>query len=215
MKLKRLAGYGPLAAFVTAGSLLVYASIDRFGSAVAQAAPGLLVPMEDVYFLAVSLWTIALAVVVFDLEWIQHPTTSTRWLQLARVATLVALVMPLVIDIAIMVKAGVAVQAPSYLLLYSGVGLSLVVHNLEGRRAGIVAGVLPLVGAAAGAAYAIAGVGFGMILIPGIGMTAWMVGFNVLTLGQVLYVVWAVGMGVHLSRSKVTAPAMAAASAAQ
>jgi len=215
MKLKRLAGYGPLAAFVTAGSLLLYAAIDQLGSAIAQAAPGLLAPMEYVYFVAVPLWVVALAVVVFDLEWIEHPKTSTRRLQVARAATLVALVMPVVLDIGLIAKAGVILQSPSYLLLYGGIATSLLIHNFDGRRAGVLHGVLPWLGMAAGLAYAIAGIGFGMFLIPGIGPSAYMVGFNTLLLGQVLYVAWAVWMGVTLSRSRALGTAASVAAMAQ
>jgi hypothetical protein len=166
--------------------------------------------MAIVYFIAVPLWAAALAVVIFDLEWIEHPKIRTRWLNVARGATLVALVMPLVADISVIIKAGITVQPPIYFLLYGAVGITLLIHNIEGRRARLLHGVLPWLGTGIGAAYIVAGIGFGLFLVPGIGMTAYMVGFNVLLLGQVLYIVWAIWMGVRLSRSK---PAMVAAAA--
>jgi hypothetical protein len=48
--------------------------------------------MTIVWFFALWLWLGALAVVVFDLEWLEHPATSTRWFQVAHWATSAALV---------------------------------------------------------------------------------------------------------------------------
>lgn len=213
MQLQRLAGYGPLAAYVSAGFLLAFVLVGQFGTAIIQAAPGMVVPVEIVFVLALWVWIAGLAVVVSDLEWRGQPTTSARRLQVARVATLVALVMPVPFVVGLIVNAGVPVQAPSYLLIYGGVGISLLIHNLGARRAGLLHGLLPWLGIVTGVAYILAGIGFGAILIPGIGMTLYLIGFNVLELGEVVYIVWAIWLGVKLSWTRAAVPAAVAPAA--
>ena len=95
-----------------------------------------------------------------------------------------------------------------YALTFVPVGLSLLVHNVDGRRAGLLHGVLPWVGIVTGLAFAVAGLGFASLLVP-MGTTLFTVGWNALLLGQVLYIVWAIWMGVKLSRSNAGAPAEA------
>src|SRR5262245_28619720 len=124
MKLQRLAGYGPAAAYVSAGSLLVFVLVGRLGNAIPQAVPGMVVPVEIVFFLALWLWLGCLAVMGSDLDRLARPGTCTRWLQVARVAMLVALVMPVPTMMGLIVNAGVVVPAPSFLLVYGGVGIS-------------------------------------------------------------------------------------------
>src|SRR5215472_9174016 len=153
MQLQRLAGYGSTAAYVSAGSLLVFVLIGQLGSAILKAAPGVFIPMEVVFVLALWLWIAGLAIVVSHLEKLEHPATATRWLRVARGATLVALVMPVPIIISLIANAGVPVQAPSYLLIYCGVGIGLLSHNLGARRAGLLHGVLPWLGIVTGVAY--------------------------------------------------------------
>lgn len=70
---------------------------------------------------------------------------------------------------------------------------------------GLIQGVLPWLGIATGVAYVVAGIGFA---------TFFMVGWNALLVGQVLYIVWAIWLGVKLSRSKAPTHPMAVASAA-
>jgi hypothetical protein len=210
MQLKRLAGYGPIAAYVSAGSLLVFFLIGQFGTAIVQAAPGLFVLVEIVFILALWLWIAGLAVVALDIEQLEHAAISTRWTQVARGAMLVALVVPVPLVIGLIANAGVPVQAPSYLLIYGGVGISLLIHNLGACRAGLMHGVLPWLGTGTGAAYVLAGIGFGATFIPGAGMTLYLIGFNALLLGEILYMVWAVWLGVKLSRSTAAAPAVVA-----
>lgn len=206
MKLQRLAGFGPIAAFVTAGCLLVYATIDQFAGQIVSAVPGGIQTLEDAYLIALPLWALALAVLVFGLDRMGS--------SISRGATLVAFVVTLVIDVGLVLKAGALLQAPAYFLIYCGVGIALLALNVGGRRTGLVHGVMRWLGAASGTAYIIAGIGFGLFLVPGIGGVAYMVGFNVKTLGMVVYVIWAIWMGVHLSRSNAQARAVAAASAA-
>jgi hypothetical protein len=199
MQLQRLAGYGSPAAYVSAASLLVFFFVGQLGHAIVKAAPGLFVPVEIVFVLALWLWIAGFAVVVVDLERHAHLAHSARWLQVARGATLVALVMPAPLVIGLIVNAGVLVQAPVYLLIYGGIGISLLIHNLGARRTGILHGFPPWLGTVDGVAYILAGIGFGGILIPGIGMTLYLIGFNVLQLGQALYITWAIWIGVKLS----------------
>lgn len=208
MKLRRLAGYGPIAAFVSAGSLLVFLFLQEAGSAIVAAAPSMFVPLAVTFVFAQWLWVAGLAVVVFDLEWLEHPSTSTAWFRVAQVAILVALVMPIPIGIAPF-TVGVNLQAPAFLLLFLGVATTLLVHNFEGRRVGLLRGPLPWLGIATGVLYAISGLAFIGILLPSIGMTVFMFGLNINMLTEIAYIVWAVWMGVHLTRSRTATSAVA------
>lgn len=213
MKVRRLAGYGPIAAYVSAGSLLVYFILQQTGTLIVSAAPFLFVPLAIAFVIALFVWVAGLAVAMFDLESLAHPATSTASIRIARFTTLVALVMPLPIGLAPFTF-GVNLQAPSFLLLFVGVAITLVVHNLEGRRAGLMHSVLPWLGIATGAVYVVAGLAYMGILIPTIGMTVFMVGLNVSELAEILYIVWAIWMGVQLTRSKTSASAAPRAASA-
>lgn len=195
MKLQRLSGYGPTAAFVSAASLFVFFVILILGTPIAENAHGIVVPMTIVYFLAFWVWLGGLAVVVFDLEWLEHPATSTTWFQVAHWATLVALVVPVVLGISLIGGAGVLVQA-SFFATFVLVGVSLLIHNIDARRAGLLKGSLPWLGIVTGAAYVVAG--FGIWTIPGIGFTG-------LILGQTFYIAWAAWMGARLSGTRTAA----------
>lgn len=206
MKLKRLAGYGPIAAYVSGGCLLVIAVIQQI-----LIPPSVFVAAAIVFVLAMFVWVGSLTVTVFDLEWLEHPATSTRWFRVALGATLVAMAAPLVI--ALIQFAGAPVPFPiPYVLLWLGVGISLLVHNIEGRRAGLLHGVLPWLGIAAGAGFIYLGVLQSAVLFTTAFVMAW---YNGLLPTQVLYIAWAIWMGVHLSRSKSPSRAMQGASAAQ
>lgn len=197
MKLQRLAGYGPTAAYVSAGALFIFFFILVFGTPIAQTAPGIGVPLTIVYFLAFWAWLGGLAVVVFDLEWLEHPATSTTWFQVAHWATLVALIVPVVLGIAVLSGAGTLVQA-SFFVTFVLVGLSLLIHNIDARRAGILKGALPWLGIVTGAAYIVAGIG--IWTIPAIG-------FSGLILGQTFYIAWAAWMGARLGTTRAAAAA--------
>ena len=207
MKLRRLAGYGPIAAFVSAASLLVFFFLQEAGGAIVAAAPSIFVPLAITFIFAQWLWVACLAVVVFDLEWLEHPLTSTPWIRVAQVATLVALVMPIPIGIAPF-TVGVNLQAPSFLVLFLAVATTLLVHNFEGRRAGLLRGALPWLGIVTGVLYVICGLAYIGILLPSIGMTVFIVGLNINFLTEIAYIVWAIWMGVHLTRSRVATSAV-------
>lgn len=195
MKLQRLAGYGPTAAYVSAGALFIFFLILVFGTPIAQSAPGIGVPLTILYFLAFWAWLGGLAVVVFDLEWLEHPATSTTWFQVAHWATLVALVVPVVLGIAVLTGAGTLVQA-SFFVTFVLVGLSLLIHNVDARRAGLLRGAIPWLGIVTGAAYVVAGIG--IWTIPAIG-------FSSLILGQTFYIAWAAWMGARLGSTRAAA----------
>lgn len=201
MKLQRLAGYGSTAAYVSAAALFLFYFILVFGTPIEQAAPAIVVPMTILYILSLWAWLGGLAVVVFDLEWLEHPATSTAWFQVAHWATLVALVIPVILGVALIAGAGVLVQVSFYAIFFL-VGLSLLIHNVDARRAALLTGVLPWLGIVTGAAYIVAGLGIWTIAP---------IGFAGLILGQTFYIAWAVWMGAKLSGKKTTAAAPASA----
>lgn len=195
----RFARYRRGAAFISAASLLVYVATDH---GIVAAVPRLFAPLLVVYLIAVPLWAVALAVVLYALGSVERPEARSRSLQIARAAALMATLVSLILDIALAAKAGVVAQAPTYLLLYGSVGVALVLSNVIARRAHILRGVLPWLGTVTGVTYLVAGIGYGMVLIPGIGTTAYMEGFSVLQPGMVVYIIWAIWIGVELRRSR-------------
>lgn len=202
MKLQRLAGYGPTAAYVSAGALFLFYFILVFGTPIAQAAPGIAVPMTIVYILTLWLWLAALAVVVFDLEWLEHPATSTRWFQIAHWTALVTVFLPVLLVIGFLAGVGFLVQVSFYVTFFL-VGVNVLIHNVDARRAGLLQGILPWLGIVTGASFIIAGLCI-WSLVP--------VGFAGLILGQTFYIAWAIWMGMRLSTSKTPAtPAPASA----
>ena len=200
MKLQRMAGYGPTAAYVSALSLALFFFILIAGNAIAQAVPALIAPMTVVYLLALWLWLAAFAVVVFDLEWLEHPATSTRWFQIAHWATLAGAMAPVVLVLGLIARS-TFLSALAVLVIGACVGVSMLVHNIDGRRAGLLRGWLPWVGIISGVGLILAGIGIPLALPP--------VGFTGLIVGQVLYIAWGIWMGTTLSRAKHTAPAPA------
>jgi hypothetical protein len=209
MQLQRLAGFGPRAAYVSVGALLAFFFLQQFGGAIATAAPGLYAPTAIAFVLALWVFIAGLAVVDINLERLAPPATNTRGSQVGRWATLVALVMPLPLLIGGLVNISKLLPI-SYLLIFTGVGIILLIHNVAARRAGLLHGVLPWLGSATGVAYILAGIGFGTLLAPGLGTAFYLIGFNIVRLGQVLYIVWALWLGVKLSRSQAGTPAAVA-----
>ncbi len=200
MKLQRLAGYGPTAAYVSALSLFVFFFVLILGYPISQVAPGLSLVLNILWFFGLWLWVGAFAVVVFDLEWLEHPSTSTRWFQIAHWATLVAVVVPVVLGIALIIGSPF-LGALCVLVIGICVGISLLVHNIDARRAGLLKGNLPWVGVVAGVAYILAGIGIAISLPP--------LGFSALILGQTFYIAWAIWLGVKLGSAKNATPSPA------
>jgi hypothetical protein len=176
-----------------------------------------------VLFVLLWLWVAALSVVALDLEWIEHPKTGTRWFQVARGLTLIAMAMPAVLLLAVLLNLPLIFLAVPNALTWGGVGISILVHNWDARRAGILHGVLPWLGIVSGVAMTLGGIGYYALFVP-IGMTAhfspdrnqdffFLIAINSLLLGQVVYMVWAAWLGVKLARSKVAAPATLASPA--
>jgi hypothetical protein len=123
---------------------------------------------------------------------------------------LVAMLMPALI--ALIQFAGVAVPFPiPYTVLFVGVGFTLLVHNIQARRAGLLHGALPWIGIAAGAGFIYLGVLQSFVLFTTAFVMGWYYG---LIPTQVLYVVWTIWLGVHLLRAKAPTRVAAAASAA-
>jgi hypothetical protein len=205
---RRLAVYGPLAAHVGAGSLLVFFFFQQFGGAIATAIPALYIPSLIVFDLAFWVWLVAFAVVVFDIERLAQTTNSAHSFQVARWATIIAMIVPILLFIAQILYSSVLMPL-SYLTIFGCVGISLILHNFAARGARLLHGALPWLGVVTAVAYILAAIGFGTLLLP-IGATSFMIGFNVLLLGEVLYIAWAIWIGVKLSRSKVAAPAAVA-----
>lgn len=196
MKLQRLAGYGPIAALVSAAALFFIAVIQQV-----MIPPSIFLATAIVFLVLFAIWVGTLTVTLFDLEWLEHPRTNTNLFRVALGASLVAMVMPALI--ALIQFAGVAVPFPiPYAVLFAGVGFTLLVHNIEGRRAGLLHGALPWIGIAAGVGFIYLGVLQSMALFTTAFVMAWYYG---LILTQVLYLVWAVWLGVHFMRAKAPA----------
>ena len=203
MKLQRLAGYGPIAAFVSAAALFVVAVIQQV-----IIPPSIFLVTAIVYLVVIATWVGGLTITLFDLEWLEHLKTNTGLFRVALGAALVAMLMPAFI--ALIQFAGVAVPyAIPYVVLWLGVGIALLVHNIEGRRAGLLHGALPWIGMAAGVGFVYLGVLQSFVLFTTSFVMFW---YPALVPTQLLYLVWAIWMGVHLIRSK--APARVAAATA-
>lgn len=221
MKLQRLAGFGPIAALVSAGALFVLFVIQEFilpapvvfNAILTVIGPVAYVVQAIVYLLLLWFWVAALSVVTFDLEWIEDPKTSTRWFQVARGLTFIAMVMPAVLLLAVLLNLPWSLQAVPDALTWGGVGISILVHNWEARRTGILRGLLPWLGIVSGVAMTLAGIGYALFIPIGLNALFFLIGVNFLLLGQVLYMVWAIWLGLKLARSKVAAPATLASPA--
>lgn len=202
MKLQRLAGYGPVAAFVSAVALVVIAVIQQVAI-----PPSLFVPTVITFLITFFIWVGSLTVTLFDLEWLEHPATNTPLLRVAQGAILVAMVMPGVLAVILFANLPVPIAIP-WSLLFAGVGVSLMIHNIEARRAKLLHSALPWIGIVDGAFLVyLAILQFVFMFTPKLVM-----GFVYgLPVTQLLYLVWAIWIGVHLIRSKATARAPVAA----
>lgn len=107
VKLQRLAGFGPIGALVSAAALFVLFVIEEFMNDILTVIGSVAyVAQAIVFVLLLWLWVAALSAVTFDLEWIEHPKTSTRWFQVARGLTFIAMVMPAVLLLAVLLNPG-------------------------------------------------------------------------------------------------------------
>ena len=206
MKLQRLAGFGPAAAFVSAVALVVTALFQQVAL-----PPGLLVAEEIVYLLTFFVWAGSLTVTFFDLEWLEHPATSTGLFRIALAAILIAMVMPGVIALVIFARLPIPLEIP-WAVMLAAIGVSLLIHNLEARRAQLLHGALPWIGIVAGGFFTYLGILEFVYMFTPVLLMGFVYGMPV---AQLLYMVWAIWMGVHLvrARSKAKAPAPAAATA--
>ncbi len=208
VKLQRLAGFGPIAALVSAGALFVLFVIEEFNNEILTVIGSVAyVTQAIVFFLLLWLWVAAFSVVTFDVEWIEPSKTGTRRLQVARGLTFIAMVIPAVLLLAVLLNLPLIFEVVHNALIWGGVGISILVHNWEARRAGILHGVLPWLGIVSGVAMTVAGIGYALFVPIGIMALFFLIAINFLLLGQVLYMVWAIWLGVKLARSKVVAPA--------
>jgi len=208
MKLQRLAGFGPIAAFVSAAALLSFALINQLSAA---APPSLYTAVAIAFLTAACVWVVSLAIVVFDLEYLEHPATSTRWVRAGLVAAIVAVVMSLVLPVAQFTAAGQPYSVElAWAVLLMSFGFTMVVHNVQARRARLLRGALPWIGIVDGSFWIYLGIlQFIFMFTPKLVM-----GFVYgLPITELLYLVWAIWLGVHLVRSKAKSPARATAAA--
>lgn len=207
MKLQRLAGYGPIAAFVSAGGLFIFGVLQEVP--VPANLVNVALPLD---FLSMFAWAGGLTVTVIDLQWMEHPATSTRWIKAALVAAIVATVSPLLMLVGIYGKLGYpyTVEFGSSLLLL-GVGFSVLVHSLEARRTRLLRGALPWIGIVTGGVYLYLGILEFIFMFTPVLVMGFVYAFQPSLL---LYFIWAIWMGVHLVRSKTPTPAKAAVPAA-
>ena len=120
---------------------------------------------------------------------------------------MIAMVMLAVLLLAVLLNLPLIFQAVPNALTWGGVGISILVHNWDARRAGILHGVLPWLGIVSGVAMTLAGIGYALFVPIGMMALFFLIAINFLLLGQVLYMMWAIWLGVKLARSKVAAPA--------
>ena len=208
MKLQRLAGFGPIAAFVSAGGLFVYAGFQEIS------VPASLINVAlPVLFLSMFLWAAGLTVAVVDLEWLEHPATSTPWIRAALVAAIAAAVAPLIMALGIYGKVGYpyTVQTGAGILLF-GVGFSVLVHSIEARRARLLHRPLAWFGIFTGGCFVYLGTLQLIYMFTPVLLMGFVYAFMPALL---LYLIWAVWMGIHLvrsrSRAKASAPVVATA----
>jgi uncharacterized membrane protein HdeD (DUF308 family) len=112
-----------------------------------------------------------------------------------------------------------------YGFMFIAVGTVLLVHNFEARRARLLHGALPWLGMVTGVAYLVVGLGYaawyitpdvGIPVLIGlhlgiiqVGATPVVMDVNARYLAQLLYIVWAIWLGVTLRRTRAVAPAPA------
>jgi hypothetical protein len=198
MKLKRLAGQGPTAAVASGVAMVLILLNVIVASPLSNASAALGVLLGVVLLLSVTVWLAGLAVAGLDLDWLEHPDThngrmlASLWFAIAGVF------------LAPLIAIAAWTQAPGWVLqlLLCLIGLTAggftILHNLEGRRAGLLKGLLPWLGIVSGAFFLVFWLGVLLGLVPLI-----FVGFFP---AAVLYAAWAIWLGVRLGRRSQAAP---------
>jgi hypothetical protein len=222
MRLQWIAGHGSSAAFVSAGAVTAYFAIEQVDSS--GYAPAFAIAIPVGYFLALWLWLGALNVMLFDLERRERPATGARVLLVPRVLALLAIVISVLVLITVLTQTNSRLPW-LYGFMFLAVGAVLLVHNIEARRARLLHGGLPWLGMVAGVAYLVVGLGYatwfitpdvGIQVLIGlhlgiiqVGTTPAVIDVNARYLAQLLYIVWAIWLGVTLRRTGAVAPAPA------
>jgi hypothetical protein len=222
MRLQWIAGHGSSAALVSAGAVAVDFAIEQVDSS--GYAPAFAIATPVGYFLALWLWLGALNVMLFDLERRERPASGARVLLVLRVLALLAIVISVLVLIAILTPRDLSV-AWLYGLMFLAVGAVLLVYNIEARRARLLHGALPWLGMVTGVAHLVVGLGYaawyitpdvGIPVLIGlhlgiiqVGTTPVVIDVNARYLAQLLYIVWAIWLGVTLRRTRAVAPAPA------
>jgi hypothetical protein len=197
MRLNRLAGQGPRAAIASGVAAVLVLLVAIFGPSVSGVA-GTLVGLLLILSLTVLLG--GLAVAGLDLDWMEHPDTHSGRLMASLLFATFGSLTPLLLALAAVGR------APAWLmqliLCLSGLtaGGFTILHNLEGRRAGLIGGALPWVGISAGVLFLVFWLGVLLASIPLIAVG--------LFPGLILYAGWAIWIGVLLGRKPVPAAAL-------
>jgi hypothetical protein len=218
VRLQWNAGHGSAAAFVSAGAVAVYFAMEQVDFS--GYAPAFATATPVGYFLALWLWLVALNVMLLDLERLERPASGARVLLVPRVLALLAIVISVFVLIAILTPYSSA--ALVYGLMFLAVGAVLLVHNIEARRTRLLHGALPWLGMVAGVAYLVVGLGYaawysgsyvgiqvligshlGIIQVATIPVV---IDVNARYLAELLYIVWAIWLGVTLRRTRAVVP---------
>jgi hypothetical protein len=223
MRFQWIAVHGSSAACVSAGALaglFVAEQVENtfgYGIAIGMAA-------FVAYFLALFLWLGAFNVILFDLERRERPVSGTRVLLIPRVLAMLAIGISVLVLLALLTPRDSNVSW-LYGLMFLAVGAVILVHNIEARRARVLHGALPWLGIVVGVAYLVVALGYvawhfapevGVPVLIGlhlgiieVGSTPMVIDVNARYLAQLLYIVWAIWLGVALRRTTALAPAPA------
>lgn len=221
---QRLAGHGSSAAFVSAGAaavVLLTWNLERNLTSYAPIETAIAVTVG--YFLALFLWVGAFNVILFDLEYREGPAANIRWLRIAGFTARLAIVASLLVPIVVLTQA-YGLYTALYALMFLAVGAVLFAQDIEARRARLLRGLLPWLGMTTGVVFIVVGltwlavyftpevayqVMLGMPFVTQVGTTPVLIEVDPQNLAELLYIVWAVWLGVKLSRATAVAPAPA------
>ena len=203
MKLERLAGYGPTAALVSGGSLFIALFILIFGPGIHPAWDGVAVAMVVVAALAATLWPLSLVVVGLDLEWLEHPDTHTGRLRFSLWAAFLGAFCPLFFALVLIVANNSFLPALPLAVLAADMAIFLIIQNREARKAGLLKGVLPVIGYIAGGGFTLMALGFATSLLSPLAFGLGLIGFFT---GTVSFVFWSIWLGLRLHGEKNAVP---------